>query len=95
MSFIPVIIVVIVVLIMISRYNNLIRQKNQVGNSSASVDALLKKRYDLLPNLVSTVQAYMQHEQTLLTEITKIRAKAASGQMSDDERVTLEKDCTS
>ena len=70
-------------------YNVLIRRKNEVNNVFGSVDAMLKKRYDLIPNLISAVQRYMQHEAELLTSITKMRAKAISGDLSDDEKVEI------
>lgn len=71
-------------------YNSLVAKKNQVTNVFASIDALLKKRYDLIPNLVATVKNYMQHEQGTLTKITELRAKAISGMTSDDEKVELD-----
>jgi LemA protein len=48
-------------------YNSLVAKKNQVKNIFASVDTVLKKRYDLIPNLVATVSKYMDHEKSLLT----------------------------
>ena len=80
----------IVVVMAIVLYNSLVGKKNQVTNVFASIDALLKKRYDLIPNLVNTVKTYMQHERGLLTEITDARAKAVSGQLSDNEKVDLD-----
>jgi LemA protein len=71
-------------------YNSLIGKKNQVLNVFGTIDALLKKRYDLIPNLVATVKGYMQHERTLLEEVTKIRAQALSERMSDDDAVELD-----
>lgn len=71
-------------------YNSLIGKKNQVENVFGSIDTLLKKRYDLIPNLVATVQTYMQHERGTLTAITEMRAKAVSGNLSDDEKVALD-----
>jgi LemA protein len=88
------IIVGIIVLIIGLLYNSLVGKKNQVQNVFASIDALLKKRYDLIPNLVSTVQSYMNHERNTLTEITQIRAKAVSGNISDDEKVELDNKIT-
>jgi LemA protein len=70
-------------------YNTLIKKKNDVENAFASIDTLLKKRYDLIPNLVSTVKQYMEHEAGVLTEITELRARATSGQLSQDEEVQL------
>jgi LemA protein len=51
---------------------------------------MLKKRCDLIPNLVERVKSYMQHERSLLTELTELRTKAVSGEISDDDRVTIE-----
>jgi LemA protein len=70
-------------------YNSLVGKKNQVENAFASVDALLKKRYDLIPNLVAAVQQYMKHESGTLTEITRLRAQAVSGKLSADETVEV------
>jgi LemA protein len=77
-------------LIIILLYNSLINKKNQVQNAFGGIDALLKKRYDLIPNLISAVKTYMKHEAGVLTEITELRTKAASGQLSDDEKVNLD-----
>jgi len=88
------IIIGIIVLIIGILYNSLVGKKNQVQNVFASIDALLKKRYDLIPNLVSTVQSYMSHERDTLTEITQIRAKAVSGNLSDNEKVELDNKIT-
>ncbi|MBU1044759.1 MAG: LemA family protein [Candidatus Omnitrophica bacterium] len=77
-------------LFIVMLYNGLIGKKNQVENVFGTIDTLLKKRYDLIPNLVSTVQTYMQHERGTLTEITAMRAKAVSGNLSDDEKVDLD-----
>jgi len=85
-----IIIIAVVVLIPIILYNSLVGKKNQVTNVFASIDTLLKKRYDLIPNLISTVKTYMEHERGTLTEITELRAKATSGQLSDDDKVDLD-----
>jgi len=87
-------ILVIFVFSVIVLYNSLISKKNQVQNVFASTDVMLKKRYDLIPNLVSSVQNYMQHERGTLTEITELRAKALSGKLSDDEKVDLDNKLT-
>ena len=83
-------IILIVVFYIIYLYNSLVSKKNQVINVFASTDAILKKRYDLIPNLISTVKMYVKHERDLLTDITEMRAKAVSGQLSDDEKVDLD-----
>lgn len=87
---VAIIIGVVVILVVVFIYNSLIAKKNQVTNVFGTIDALLKKRYDLLPKLISTVKAYMEHEKSLLTEITEMRAKAVSGRLSDDEQVELD-----
>jgi len=88
--FILAIIAGVVVLVFVIIYNGLISKKNQVKNVFGTIDAMLKKRYDLIPNLVSTVKTYMKHERGTLTEITALRAKAISGDISDDEKVDLD-----
>ena len=64
--------VVIVVLL----YNGLVGKKNRVENAFGSMDALLKKRYDLIPNLVETAKGYMEHERGTFEAITEARSKA-------------------
>jgi LemA protein len=55
---------------------------------------MLKKRYDLLPNLVATVRGYMQHERALLEEVTKVRSSAGAGNLSSDQKVELDNKVT-
>ena len=81
--------VAVILLFLFLMYNSLVGKKNQVEYSFASIDTLLKKRYDLIPNLVAAVKQYMQHEAGTLTEITELRAKAISGGISSDEAVDL------
>jgi len=87
---IAIVVVVVILLIVVFLYNILIGKKNQVTNVFGTIDALLKKRYDLLPKLIATVKAYMKHERELLEEITQMRAKAVSGRLSDDDKVELD-----
>jgi LemA protein len=71
-------------------YNGLVYLKNQVSKSFSSVDVLLKKRWDLIPNLVAVVKSHMQFEQQTLAEIPRQRSQVMSGGISDDQRLTLE-----
>ncbi|MCI5221355.1 MAG: LemA family protein [Candidatus Electrothrix sp. AR4] len=87
---VPTIIAGVAVLLIVVLYNSLVGKKNQVKNAFASTDALLKKRYDLIPNLISTVKTYMKHEQQTLTEITEMRSRAMSGNLSSNEKVDLD-----
>lgn len=77
------------VLFVIGSFNSLVAAKNGIENTAAGVDAILKKRYDLIPNLVSTVEAYMQHERGLLAELTQLRTRALAA--TGEERRKMEK----
>jgi len=84
----------IVALALILMYNTLISHKNQVENIFASVDTVLKKRYDLIPNLVSSVQQYMSHEKELLEKITQWRSQAMKPGISDEQKIKLDTQMT-
>ncbi len=71
-------IVVFIVLFVIFLYNSLIRLRNQVRNGFAQIDVQLKRRNDLIPNLVESVKGYMKHERGLLESVTKARASIMS-----------------
>jgi LemA protein len=75
-------------------YNGLVHLKNQVSQSFATVDVLLKKRWDLIPNLVAVVKSHMQFEQKTLAEITRLRSQVMAGGISNDQRLTLENQIT-
>jgi LemA protein len=68
----------------------MVGKKNQVDNIFGSIDALLKKRYDLIPNLIASVQTYMKYEQQVLKDVTEMRTKAISGNLSPDDKVDLD-----
>ena len=70
------VIVGIVILIMINSYNKLVKGKNRIKNAWAQIDVQLKRRYDLIPNLVETVKGYAKHEKETLTNITEARSRA-------------------
>ena len=71
-------IVVILLLVVVSTYNSCVRLKNQGEEAYAQIDAHLKQRYDLIPNLVETVKGYAKHEQGTLTAVIEARSKAMS-----------------
>lgn len=89
------IVLLVVGIILILMYNSLVSKKNQVENIFASVDTQLKKRYDLIPNLVASVSKYMEHEKSLLTEVTKLRAEANKPNISDEHKIALDAKVTS
>ncbi|MGD0729513.1 MAG: LemA family protein [Candidatus Micrarchaeaceae archaeon] len=77
------IVVVILILIVILTYNGLISKRNRVQDASAQIDVQLKRRYDLIPNLVSTVKGYMKYEKQVLTKVTSLRSSIVNGTMED------------
>lgn len=89
------IVIVILILVLALMYNSLVSKKNQVENIFASVDTVLKKRYNLIPNLVASVEKYMEHEKSLLKEVTRLRTQANQPGISDDRKVALDKQISS
>ena len=73
---IVVIVVVLIALYFVAVYNKLVRLRNRSEESAAAIDAHLKKRYDLIPNLVETVKGYASHEKGTLTAVIEARNKA-------------------
>ncbi|MFC1750364.1 LemA family protein [Pseudomonadota bacterium] len=67
-------VVVVVILFMWGLYNSVIRLNNEVKNSFAQIDVQLKRRYDLIPNLIETVKGYAKHEKEVLENVTKARS---------------------
>jgi len=70
------VIVVLTILFVIGIYNSLVRLRNQVDNAWSQIDVQLKRRHDLIPNLVETAKGYMQHERQTFESITKARSEA-------------------
>ncbi len=69
-------VVVLLIIFVIGIYNALIRLRNQVDNSWSQIDVQLKRRHDLIPNLVETAKGYMKHERGTFEAITKARSQA-------------------
>ena len=84
---IPLGIVALILIWAIANYNVLVRIRQQVHESWSGIDTELKRRYDLIPNLVETVRGYAAHEKEVLTKVTEARAKASasSGSVADQE----------
>jgi LemA protein len=76
-------ITVVTVIAVVLVFNTLIGRKNQVTFAFASIDAQLKKRYDLIPNLVSVCEKYMGYEQKILTDLTLTRVQASNSHARD------------
>jgi len=71
-------------------YNSLIGKKNQVTNAFSAIDVMLKKRFDLIPNLVEVVKQYTTYEQGTLTKIVELRSKAGVPNISNAEKADLD-----
>ena len=84
MVWIIVIILVLLVLYVISTYNTLIRLKNKVKDGWSQIEVVLKRRADLIPNLVETVKGYAKHEEGTLTAVIEARNKAVSATTPED-----------
>jgi LemA protein len=69
-------VLVVLALIVVSLYNKLVRLRATAESAWSDIDVQLKKRYDLVPNLVETVKGYAAHEQTLFTRVTEARTLA-------------------
>ena len=78
MIYIIISIIAVVFLYLIISYNNLIKNKNLVQEGWSGIDVQLKRRSNLIPNILSAVKGYMSHEKNLLEEITELRSKSAA-----------------
>ncbi|WP_298514454.1 LemA family protein [uncultured Kordia sp.] len=90
MSIVFIAIIVVILIAIAVTYNSLIGRRNQVQNAESSIDVMLKKRYDLIPNLVATVKQYMNHEKDLLENITALRSKLGTASLNKTEKRSLE-----
>lgn len=75
-------VLVVMVLYLILAYNRFITLRTRIENAWSQIDVQLKRRYDLIPNLVSAVKGYMKHERGTLETITKARAMLVTGSMA-------------
>ena len=76
MAWIILIIVVLIVLWLVLAYNGLVRARSRAQEGWSDIDVQLKRRYDLIPNLVETVKGYAAHEKTVFENVTKARSQA-------------------
>jgi len=79
-----IVVLLIIALSLVGMYNGLVRLRNRVKNAWSQIDVQLKRRHDLIPNLVETAKGYMKHEQNTLKDITEARSKAmGAGSIGD------------
>ncbi len=81
---IVVVVVALLIIFVIGIYNALIRLRNQVDNSWSQIDVQLKRRHDLIPNLVETAKGYMKHERETFEAITNARSQAMGAKTVSD-----------
>lgn len=87
-------IIVVVAIIIIAMYNGLITSKNRVDEAWSDIDVQLKRRYDLIPNLIETVKGYASHEQVTLQQVVEARNMAMAAQKSGDLQAQQEAENT-
>ena len=78
-----ILLIVIAVFYAVMVYNSLITYRNRIENAWSQIDVQLKRRYDLIPNLIETVKGYVKHEKETLQNITKYRSTIVSGSPGD------------
>ena len=78
-------VVVLLLLYVIVTYNGLVKLRNRIQNAWAQIDVQLRRRYDLIPNLVETVKGYAKHEQGTFEAVTQARANAINAQGPADQ----------
>lgn len=88
-----IIVIVVIFLTLVGLYNSLVTEQNEVTNAQGAIDAMLKKRFDLLPNLVATVKQYAQHESDTFTKVTGLRSQSFD-QLSEQEKRNFDADFT-
>ena len=80
-----IVVAVLLALYVIVTYNGLIKLRNRIQNAWAQIDVQLRRRYDLIPNLVETVKGYAKHERGTLEAVTQARADAINAQGPADQ----------
>ena len=81
-------VITLAVLYIVITFNSLVMLKNRVENAWSQIDIQLKRRYDLIPNLINTVKGYMKHEKGTLTDLTKMRSQLISGPMNQKAKAS-------
>jgi LemA protein len=83
-------VVLLIVIIIGASYNRFVRQRNLIDNSWSNIDTELKRRYDLIPNLVETVEGYASHEASVFQAVTEARTQAMAESGSPEQQARRE-----
>ncbi len=86
LTIIVIVILVVLVLAVVVTYNGLVKLRNRGKEAWADIDVQLKRRYNLIPNLIETVKGYAKHEREVFENITKARANAVSAEEKGDPK---------
>ncbi len=90
---VAIVLAILIVLLFVVLYNALVQLRNRVKNAWSQIDVQLKRRHDLIPNLVETVKGYAAHESSVLENVTKARSQAVQAG-SVDEKAKAEMELT-
>lgn len=85
-AYIIIAIIVLIVVYALALYNSFVKLNNKVKEAFSTMDVYLKKRWDLIPNIVETVKGYVKHEKDTLKEVVELR-NSAYDKMSDEEKI--------
>lgn len=85
-AYIIIAIIVLIVVYALTLYNSFVKLNNKVKEAFSTMDVYLKKRWDLIPNIVETVKGYAEHEKNTLKEVVELR-NSAYDKMSDEEKI--------
>ena len=85
-------VIALVALLVVTSYNRFVRQRQFVENSWSTVETELQRRYELIPNLVASVQGYARHERATLEAVTRARAEAVADRGAPDHQAETEND---
>ncbi len=84
---VAIVVVVVILIAFIISYNGFVHLNNKIDEAFSTMDVYLKKRWDLVPNLVEVVKGYAKHEESLLKEIVELRNGSKYDDMSDEEKL--------
>lgn len=82
--------VILLGIFVVGGYNSLVSKRNQIRNIFGTMEAMLKKRWDLVPNLVAAVKGYAEHERQLFEKVSELRAQAMRETLSTEQKVNLD-----
>ena len=93
--FLIVLFIVVVGFVIFGTYNSIVIKRNEIENAYSTLDAILKKRYDILPNVVASVQQSMQFEGNTLEKIVSLRNATSNSNLQSEERIQKENELSS